>query len=270
VSLGVVAQTDLRQAGRSWRFLGLGTAFVFFFTGAAAVFAALGRLPGGATGAASYPAALVSPLGLLFPLVGVLTGYPAVVGERASGTVRLLLSLPNSRREVVLGKLLSRVLLAVALTLVGATVGYVAVTLFGGSVSVVEYVLVVGLATGLQATFVAIGTGLSAGLDSNALVPAVGLGTVVLFTMLWRVVVSAVETVLSVLWAGATGQFLPAFLYGLNPVLAFSRLTSLVVDTGGQTGTPWGGWWFPLLVLFGWFTTPILFGIWRFERAELA
>jgi ABC-2 type transport system permease protein len=270
VSLGVVARTDFRQAGRSWRFLGLGTAFVFFFTGAAAVFAALGRLPGGATGAVSYPAALVSPLGLLFPLVGVLTGYPAVVGERASGTVRLLLSLPNSRREVVFGKLLSRVTLAALLTLVGAAVGYVAVTLFGVSVSVVEYALVVAIAAGLQATFVAIGVGLSATTDSTALAPAAGLGAVVLFTMLWEVVVGAVEDVASLLEFGGGGPFLTEFLYGLNPVLAFSRLASLVVDAGGQGGPPWGDWWFPLLVLLGWFATPVVLGAWRFERAAIA
>jgi ABC-2 type transport system permease protein len=250
--------------------LGLGVASVFFFAGAAAIFTVLGRLPGGDPGEVSYAAALVSPLGLLFPLVGILIGYPAIVSERVSGTLRILLSLPHSRREVVLGKLLSRVTLALGTTLAGATAGYVSLISFGGSVKATEYALVIVLAMSLQATFVAISTGLSAGSGSKTIVPAAGLGTVVLFTMLWKIVVRSIEDLLSILWTGVVGDSLSEFLYGVNPVLAFSRLTSLVISVESRTRTIWGGWWFPVLVLLGWFSIPILIGVWRFELAEIS
>lgn len=269
MSLRVVTKADLLQTVRSWRLLGLGVASVFFFAGAAAIFTVLGRLPGGNSGDVSYAAALVSPLGLLFPLIGILIGYPAIVSERVSGTIRILLSLPHSRREVVIGKLLSRVALALGITLAGATAGYVSLILFGSSVRAIEYALVIVLAMSLQATFVAISTGLSAGSSSKTTVPAAGLGTVVLFTMLWGIVVRSIEGLLSILWTGIVGDSFTEFLYGVNPILAFSRLTSLVTSVESRTRMPWGGWWFPVLVLLGWFSIPVLIGIWRFEQAEI-
>jgi hypothetical protein len=156
------------------------------------------------------------------------------------------------------------------ITLAGATAGYVSLISFGGSVGVIQYTLVIVLAMGLQATFVAISTGLSAGGDSKTIVSAAGLGAVILFTMLWRIVVRLIEGVLLILGTGIVDNSLREFLYGLNPVLAFSRLTSLVVSAESQTGTTWGGWSFPILVLLGWFFAPILVGIWQFEQAEFS
>jgi len=44
----------------------------------------------------------------LVPLVGVVVGYNAVSGERESGSLKLLLSLPHSRADVVFGKVVGR------------------------------------------------------------------------------------------------------------------------------------------------------------------
>lgn len=177
---GVVAKVDLRQTGRSWRLLGLGAAFVFFFAGASAIFASLGRLPGVVNRRTGITRALVSPLGLLFPLVGILIGYRTIIGERVSRTIRILSSLPHARFEIVLGNLLSRVVLVSATATLGATVGYLSLILFEGSVRFLDYAIVIALALLLQATFVAISIGLSAGIDSETVVVATALGSVIL------------------------------------------------------------------------------------------
>jgi hypothetical protein len=88
--------------------------------------------------------------------------------------------------------------------------------------------------------------------------------------MLWGIVVRSIEGLLSILWTGIVGDSFTEFLYGVNPVLAFSRLTSLVISVESRTRTTWGGWWFPILVLLGWFSIPILIGVWRFELAEIS
>ena len=270
MTLSAVFRADLRQTGRSWRLRGLGAAFVFFFLGTAAIFTTLGRLPGGASEPGNYAAALVSPLGLFCPLVGVLVGYRAIIGERVSGTIRLLLSLPQGRVEVVLGKLFSRITLVSITATLGATVGYAFLFFIGGSIGVLEYVSVTALAMLLQATFIAISIGLSAGSDSEPVVVAASLGSVLLFTTLWGTVVRVVEGLLAAAGIDPLGKALTEFAFGINPIVSFSRLTSLAVGAESRLETVWGEPWFAALVLLCWFTVPLGIGSRRFKRAALS
>ncbi|NDP37824.1 MAG: ABC transporter permease [Rhodoferax sp.] len=73
-------------------------------------------------------ASLVSLVIYLIPLIALLLGFDAVVGERERGSLDLLLSLPITRLELLLGKYLG---LAAALTLSTlAGFGLVAILLF--------------------------------------------------------------------------------------------------------------------------------------------
>lgn len=73
-------------------------------------------------------ASLVSLVIYLIPLIALLLGFDAVVGERERGSLDLLLSLPITRLELLLGKYLG---LAAALTLSTLTgFGLVALLLF--------------------------------------------------------------------------------------------------------------------------------------------
>ncbi|MDD2881127.1 MAG: ABC transporter permease subunit [Rhodoferax sp.] len=73
-------------------------------------------------------ASLVSLVIYLIPLIALLLGFDAVVGERERGSLDLLLSLPITRLELLLGKFLG---LAAALTLSTlAGFGLVALLLF--------------------------------------------------------------------------------------------------------------------------------------------
>jgi len=45
---------------------------------------------------------------LLLPVVAIFVGYAAISKERTSGSLKLLLSLPHSRRDVIVGKVLGR------------------------------------------------------------------------------------------------------------------------------------------------------------------
>ncbi len=65
------------------------------------------------------------PLQTLVPIAALITGYMAVVGERRSGSIKLLLGLPPNRADVVFGKLLGRATVigtAIALAFVTALV----------------------------------------------------------------------------------------------------------------------------------------------------
>lgn len=187
---------------------------------------------------------------LLVPLIGVVVAYASVIGEREAGTLKLLLSLPHSRLDVVVGKVLGR----------GAVVGLpvvfgfaVAMLVFPlGSVSLVagNYLLFALLTAVLGLTFVAIAVGVSAAASTyrRAVVGSVGLYFLLLF--LWRLLVTGLLYYfrqngpvtrllewLNISWrlsesARMRGGLL---LLHLNPIEAYRSLTiRLIVENAAQ------------------------------------
>ena len=62
---------------------------------------------------------LVTLVGLLVPLVALVLGHDAVVGERERNTLGLLLSLPVNKTEVILAKFTGRLLALAAAIAIG-------------------------------------------------------------------------------------------------------------------------------------------------------
>ena len=106
-------------------------AVALVFTVFSLVIAYFGGAQQGAVGIRSIEvtiASLVSLVIYLIPLIALLLGFDAIVGERERGSLDLLLSLPITRLELLLGKYLG---LAAALTLSTlAGFGLVAVLLY--------------------------------------------------------------------------------------------------------------------------------------------
>ncbi len=73
----------------------------------------------GATAAKLTGPSLVTLVSLLVPLVALVLGHDAVVGERERNTLGLLLSLPVTKLEVVLSKFLGRLLALTAAVALG-------------------------------------------------------------------------------------------------------------------------------------------------------
>lgn len=91
-------------------------AVALVFTAFALVIAYFGAAQQGAVGFASIEltiASLVSLVIYLIPLIALVLGFDAIVGERERGSLDLLLSMPITRVELLLGKYLG---LAAALT----------------------------------------------------------------------------------------------------------------------------------------------------------
>ncbi|MFB6217602.1 MAG: ABC transporter permease subunit, partial [Halobacteriaceae archaeon] len=119
----VVARKEFRDAVRSRWLWALTVVFVLFTAGAALLFALVsgggGQQAQGLT-SLGLLGFLLSPAGLLVPIIGLVVSYKAVAGERDSGSLKLLLGLPHSRLDVLLGKVVGR----------GAVVGVAVVTGF--------------------------------------------------------------------------------------------------------------------------------------------
>ncbi|MDE2439614.1 MAG: ABC transporter permease [Betaproteobacteria bacterium] len=101
--IGVIAGKEFRDRLRNRWVLAVASVFTLF----ALVIAYFGSAQQGAVGLRGIDvtiASLVSLVIYLVPLIALILGYDAIVAERERGSLDLLLSMPITRLEVLLGK----------------------------------------------------------------------------------------------------------------------------------------------------------------------
>jgi ABC-2 type transport system permease protein len=189
-----VAEKDFRDSVRSRALVALVVLFGIFAVGGTYLFAAV--VPSDATGnvgpALNLLFSLSAPIAIFVPLIGIVTRYKAIVGERTSGTVKLLLSLPHTRRDVVLGKVVGRIgVLAVAI-IIGFVAAGVVAFVFYDTFPATEYVLFTLATVLLGAVYLVFAVSLSASTGSRSVALWGALGFFIVFQFLWGILVNLV------------------------------------------------------------------------------
>lgn len=211
----------------------------------------------------------------LLPLIGVFLGYGAIVTERTSGQLTLLLSLPYSRRDLVVGKLVGRSL-AFATTLVAALAVAGALVVYPfGSLSPGWYLAFVALTVLYGVIFTGIAIAVSMLTRSKHLATAGAFGAYGLFVLIWGTARAALAFGLETV--GLIDGALPdpaLFLFGLNPVTLYDRLvTGFFVDGGAGPYAESSAWylseWLALPLFLAWAVVPVAFGYLRFRNTDL-
>ncbi|MFW6382700.1 MAG: ABC transporter permease subunit [Haloferacaceae archaeon] len=228
MTLAQVARKDFEDAVRSrmvWGVVGVFVGFTAFV-----MLAAMGTTDGGgATGDAAL--ALTAQLSQLFvPLVGLIVGYMAIVGERRSGSLRVLLSYPHSRRDVVFGKLVGRsAVIAVALGIGSAASVLLAAVL----VELPASRDVVGMVASLVlfgVSFTGLAVGLSASVRRRGTAMAAAIGSMLVFLLVWNAAAAGVHVVVTGSSPGVQAEAWYFLLKRLNPVGAFNALAETSLD----------------------------------------
>lgn len=274
MSWRVIAKKEVRDASRSRRLFALIVAFVLFFAGVSFVVIKISNFFQG-NDSVQIPVivSLTTPLGIFLPAVGIFSGYRSIVGERESGSLKLLLSLPHTRTDVVLGKFIGRAAIVSLATVIGFLVGGAIIVALGATLAVTDYLVLVLLSLVLGATFVSVSVGVSAGLRSENLIVLIGFGLVVLFTLLWGVLTAVLGLILRRYGIGSAAfqTDLLSFIRVVNPQTAFKHAFSAVsaANTAPAADAIWQQGWFGFVVLALWIVLPLAFGRWRFARAEL-
>ncbi|MFD1586621.1 ABC transporter permease subunit [Halorientalis brevis] len=220
---------------------------------------------------------LRTPAGWLVPITALLVGYKAIAGERESGSLKLLLSLPHERRDVVLGKIVGRTLVvASAITAGFATAFLIGLVLYQSS-SPLLFLAFIAFTVALSTAFVSIAVGFSAFTASASRAAAGAVGTFALFNFVWGGVPNALYLLSAGSMMPATGEF-PAwfvFLQRLSPTGAYEG-TFLLFQGSSLLQSKLGGpvpfylsWWFALVILGLWIVLPSWVGYLRFRDADL-
>lgn len=213
---------------------------------------------------------------LVVPLFGLLLGYKTIVAERASGRLTLLLSLPHSRREAVLGKFLGRGSILAAVVGVGVFGGVALAAYPFGTLEpwvALGYLLVTVL---YGAAFLGTGIALSTLSRSNRVTTTATFGVFFLFVVAWGQLLTPLRLALD--YVGWISDGLPdwaLFAYGLEPTMLYRRVLDGLfagVRTGPYLG-PDASWylgaWPALALLAAWTVLPVALGYARFRVTDL-
>lgn len=211
----------------------------------------------------------------LVPVTSLVVGYDAVVGERDSGTIRLLFGFPYTRSEVLLGKAVGRYAAVVAPVTAGIVVSFLLSLVLYQRTLPREYALLVVTTAVFVGVFVSLAVALSATSPSTVKVVAMAVAAFVSFLFLWDLVPA---TAYFVLEGGVPGARTPPAWYflleRLNPVESFVTVLASAYPTM-VSSAPSGGpfylaGWFAGLMLFGWIVLPLGLAIARFRLVDLA
>lgn len=210
------------------------------------------------------------------PLIGLALGYNAIAGERERGSLKLMLGLPHTRRDVVYGKFLGRTAVITASIVAGYSTAAVIALLTYDSFALDIFVPYLLVTLFYGSVYVAIGIGVSAFMRSRQFAITAAIGLYALFLLIWDVFLLFLQLV-------AVGPELPEsglpewiqFVGLLNPSTAFEYATiALIPEFTELTTFPesdalylehWVG--FPVLV--AWIVLPLGVGYLRFKKTEL-
>ena len=215
-------------------------------------------------------------------VLGTAIGYQSVVGERDSDTIRYLLGLPSTRRELLGGKVIARVGIVVAAIVVVLFLTEAIVLLRLGTPHLNSFLIGAGWVLLVGVVWTTFVVGVSAAVSSRYRALAVILGVYLLFSTndgLWGAVVrpfiglAFTGRFTTPQWAHTTkvGPVWFRYLDGMNPIVALRRvLQALQTVTGSiSSNITLSLVLYSLLVIFVFAGGTLYVGYRRFEQTDL-
>lgn len=253
---GVLARHEARQSyrARSIRFL-LGI-FVFVSVIGGYVYPVFASEP---YTTAHFGGYIASWMTLLVPLLGLVIGYNAIVSERTSGALFLSLSLPHSRRDLVLGKYAGRLgLLTLGIVASLFVAGALVVYPFG-DLRLLPFLGFVVLTVGLAAVYTGIGIGISMVTRSKQRATVAAFGLYFLLVLIWNELRIALAMGLG--GVGLLDGELPGpieFVFASEPGNVYTRLIIAFIDPSQSLNGSWYlNEWLALALFAIWLVVPL-------------
>lgn len=278
MSLVGVVRKDLLDVRRSNLLRGIGLLYlaftVLFFWGS------------GSSGEPNMYSSLWSMITvavLVVPLIALVAAYLSVAGERQSGNLKFLLSYPNSRRDIVVGKLIARLMIVGGAIAFAYMVGLALALYYYPEVIVNDFVAFVGLTLLYAFVYVSIAVGLSAASSTRSRAMGGAIAAWFFLNVFWNAFPINPTTIVEFLadkLGTSVSQNIKDLVSSLSPTGAYMNSMQLVFPDSVARQTGQDMWldpntpfylegWFMLVILAAWLVGPLLLGYWRFQRADL-
>ncbi len=219
---------------------------------------------------------------LFIPAIALVAAYLSIAGERESGSIKFLLSTPINRRELVLGKFLSRTTVVSASLLVAFVITAGLSVVWFDELRFGTFVAVAALTTLYALAYVAVAIAISASTSSRSRAMGGALGFYFVTNLLVIFgdlsIRGLLDYVLNDLLNAGVGQDpLTLITMVISPTQSYlsSVLLAFPNDflTAQQLNPDTMAWYVQgemgLALLIGWLVVPLLIGIWRFDHANI-
>ena len=213
-------------------------------------------------------ASLVSLVIYLVPLIAMILGYDAIVGEKERGSLELLLSMPITRFEILLGKYLGLSAALACATVVGFGAGLLPLAAQLGLRDFYHYAGFVFSAILMGMAFLSLSLWLSVLARDRMRASGMAIGMWFFFVLVFDLLLMG----LLVLSKGSLSSTVFASLLMLNPADVFRLLN---IFSSQQVQTMYGlatvmpdSLTSPMVlmsIMLGWIIVPFLFANWRFK-----
>jgi ABC-2 type transport system permease protein len=280
MSVTAIARKDFQDARGSralWLLTGLFVLFAAFMVWAFDEFEAGGAGADPDLAALGFFDFLAASAALFVSITALVVAYKAVAGERDSGSAKLLLGLPHSRRDVVLGKVIGRGVTMAIPVVLGFTVALGLAFVLLGSVNLVDYALFVGVTILFALAYVSLMVAVSTSVSTTSRASALAFGVFVVLELVWGLVATGAVYLVNGFSLPATIAQYPEWYFGITslaPSTAYQSAVAAVVDAnsaGLLAGSdaiylePWFGFvWLAL-----WATIPVALAYGKFTQADL-
>jgi Cu-processing system permease protein len=213
-------------------------------------------------------ASLVSLVIYLIPLIALILGYDAIVGERERGSLDLLLSMPITRLELLLGKFLGLAGALASATIAGFGLVGLMLTYQIGTGVIYHYGGFMLSAILLGMVFLSLAVMLSVMSMDRARASGAAIGIWFLFVLVYDLTLLGVL----VLSGGSFGEELFPLLLLLNPadifrILNIFSMEDIKVFYGLATVFPasLSNPWLLGSMMMAWIVLPLTVALWRFK-----
>jgi ABC-2 type transport system permease protein len=168
------------------------------------------------------------------PIITIFVGYGAITKERESGSLKLLLSLPHSRRDVILGKVFGRCAVVAVPLLVAFGLTALFLAIAGVTVKFGMFALFTLYTVGLALVFVAIAVSISGAFSRNLYSLVANFLVYFYFTFGWNAIANAFASGLQdhLGISGSLRWHLVLVLKLLNPSQAYKTIVDSMIIEG--------------------------------------
>lgn len=166
----------------------------------------------------------------ILPMIGLIVGYRAIVGERETGNVKFLLGLPHSRRDIILGKFLGRYAVVAVTVVIGFAASFAIMVATVGVPPLGQFVAYMIFVLLCSAAVVATAVGVSAIVSSSTRAMTVLIGGFLLMRLLWDNVPNGIYYAINGTLPGGDPPLWHELVDHLNPLT--------VLSTGGDVFLP--------------------------------
>jgi len=209
----------------------------------------------------------------LVPIIGLMLGYAAIVGEVQRGSMNSLLSLPVSRLEIVLGKFLGLGGVLSSTILIGFSIAGIIIGINVPDVNYVSYFIFIAATILIGLVFLSLALFFSSFFRKRTTSMGMTIFSWFFFTIIWSFIAGVILIATHSIETLETPAFVPPDWYFgmnlINPLAAYSGLVELNTESFVRYTPSFYSNGLMILILFIWIIIPLILSYLFFKRRDV-